>query len=110
MVVQPVILPKIGFDFMLLTSLLFFCGGIVVAVSWYKKILPKNVKKTSSKKAILDKKAQQDLSSVTEHKDVSEIQAEKEINRYLVISSISLVLTTLGGLVYPVFTLISIPL
>jgi heavy metal translocating P-type ATPase len=95
---------------MLLTSLLFFGGGIAAAVSLYKQILPKNVEKTSSKKVVLDKKAQQNLSKVSEHKDVSEIQAEKEINRYLVVSSTSLVLTTLGGLVYPTLTIVSIPL
>jgi Cu2+-exporting ATPase len=95
---------------MLLTSLLFFSGGIAAGVSLSKQILQKNVKKTS--KAVLEKhkKAQQNLSSVSEHKDVSEIQAEKEINRYLVVSNTSLVLTTLGGLVYPPLTIVSIPL
>ncbi|MCK5522402.1 MAG: hypothetical protein KAI83_04635 [Thiomargarita sp.] len=95
---------------MLLTSLLFFGGGIAAAVSLSKQILSKNVKKTSSKKAVLDKKSQQELSLVSEHKDIIEIQAEKEINRYLVVSSTSLVLTTLGGLVYPLLTIVSIPL
>jgi uncharacterized protein YneF (UPF0154 family) len=95
---------------MLLTSLLFLSGGIAAGVSLSKQILQKNVKKTS--KAVLEKhkKAQQNLFKVSEHKDVSEIQAEKEINRYLVVSNTSLVLTTLGGLVYPPLTIISIPL
>jgi Cu2+-exporting ATPase len=97
-------------DFMLLTSLLFF-GGIAAGVSLSKQILQKNVKKTSSKKAILEipKKAQQNLFKVSEHKDVNEIQAEKEINGYLVTSSTSLVLTTLGALIYPALTIVSIP-
>jgi heavy metal translocating P-type ATPase len=96
---------------MLLTSLLFFMGTTVAGVSLSKQILQKKVKKTSFKKAVLEipKKAQQKLFKLSEHKDVSEIQAEKEINRYLVVSSTSLVLTTLGALVYPPLTIVSIP-
>jgi len=51
---------------MLLTSLLFFSGGIAAGVSLSKQILHKNVKKTSSKKAVLEKhkKVQQNLSKL----------------------------------------------
>jgi heavy metal translocating P-type ATPase len=104
-------------NFMLLTSLLFFSGGIAIAagVSLSQKILPKTIKKTSCKIAVLEKpkKAQPNLSLVSVHKDVeiqAETQAETEINRYLVVSSTSLVLTALGGLVYPPLIIVSIPL
>jgi len=69
---------------MLLTTLLFFSGGIAAGVSLSKQILQKKVKKTSKAVLEIPKKAQQNLSKVSETEDISEIQAEKEINRHLI--------------------------
>jgi Cu2+-exporting ATPase len=97
---------------MLLTSMILFGGGITAGVSLYKRIQHKKVKTTLSTKAVLKKteKEPKNLSKVDEHKDRNEVKAEKEINRYLGVSSTSLVLTTLGALVYPPLTVVSIPL
>ncbi len=95
----------------MLFSILLFSASIAASVSLSKQVLQKNIKKTSSKKAVLKKykKVQKILSKVDAHKNENDVKAEKEINRYLAISSTSLVLTTLGALVYSPLTIFSIP-
>jgi Cu2+-exporting ATPase len=51
-----------------------------------------------------------ELSKPDEYQAEAELQANKEINHYLTVSTTSLVLTTLGALVYSPLTLVSIPL
>lgn len=77
---------------MLLTSIILFSSA-VAGVSFYKRTLQKSL-------STLDNTG----------KEVKDIQEEAEINHYLAVSSASLVLTTLGALVYPPLTLVSIPL
>jgi len=99
-----------GYDFMLLTSMILFGGGITAGVSLYKRI--QHVKTNLATKAVLKKpkKEPKNLSKVDEHKERNDIKAEKEINRYLAVSSTSLVLTTLGALAYSPLIIFSIPL
>ena len=95
---------------MLFSSLLFFVGS-TVGVTVYKRI--RQSQKTSNTKAILETKPQQivtNQSKPNEPQVEKELQADKEINHYLTISTTSLVLTTLGALAYSPLTLVSIPL
>jgi heavy metal translocating P-type ATPase len=93
-----------------LTSLLFFVGT-TAGVTLYKRI--RQSQKISNPKAILKPKSQQiatNQSQPDEYQIKEERQAYQEINHYLIISTTSLVLTTLGALVYSPLTLVSIPL
>jgi len=95
---------------MLLTSILFFVGS-TAGVTLYKRI--RQSQKTSNTKAILETKPQQiatKLSKPDEPQVEKKLQADQEINHYLTVSTTSLVLTTIGALVYSPLTLVSIPL
>jgi len=96
---------------MLLTSMILFGGAITAGISLYKQIQHKKVKTNLSTKAGFKKpkKEPKNLSKVDEYKDKNDIAVEKEINRYITVSSISLVLTTLGALAYSPLTVLSIP-
>lgn len=95
---------------MLFSSLLFFAGS-TVGVTVYKRI--RQSQKTSNTKAILETEPQQIATKLSKPDDPQvekELQANQEINHYLTVSTTSLVLTTLGALVYSPLTLVSIPL
>jgi heavy metal translocating P-type ATPase len=92
---------------MLLTSLLFFAGA-TAGVTLYKRI--RQSQKTSSMILKTDQQAATELSKPDEYQIEEERQADQEINYYLTISTTSLILTTLGALVYSPLTLVSIPL
>lgn len=89
---------------MLLSSILLF--GTITSVTLYKRV------RQPSKKIVLKKQKQiaKKLSELSKCQIETEHQADKEIKHNLTISSTSLVLTTLGALVYPPLTLISLPL
>jgi len=95
---------------MLLTSILFFVGS-TAGVTLYKRI--RQSQKFSNTKAIFETEPQQiatKLSKPDEPQVEKKLQADQEINHYLTVSTTSLVLTTIGALVYSPLTLVSIPL
>ena len=93
---------------MLLSSLLFFVGS-TAGMALYKRI--RQPKKILGTKAILETNQQKatKLSKPNEYQVEKELQVDKEIKHYLTISTTSLVLTTLGALVYAPLAFVSIP-